>query len=66
MVVCGTLIFWNYFLDWLSYRVKFVEKLLEPAGLPIMHDGVLLKRNLRQEFMTEDELKSLLARARRI
>jgi uncharacterized membrane protein YcaP (DUF421 family) len=60
VVVCGTLIFWNYFLDWLSYRVKFVEKLLESPPLEIVRDGAPLLRNLRQEFITEDELQSLL------
>jgi uncharacterized membrane protein YcaP (DUF421 family) len=60
VIVCGTLIFWNYFFDWLSYRISFVERLLEPPPLPIVRDGVLLRRNMRQELITQDELMSLL------
>jgi uncharacterized membrane protein YcaP (DUF421 family) len=59
-VVCGTLIFWNYFLDWLSYKIPAVERLLEPPPLPIVRDGVMLRRNMRQELITQDELMSLL------
>jgi uncharacterized membrane protein YcaP (DUF421 family) len=60
IIVCGTLIFWNYFLDWLSYKLPAVERLLEPPPLPIVRDGVMLRRNMRQELITQDELMSLL------
>lgn len=60
IIVCGTLIFWNYFLDWLSYKIPAVERLLEPPPLPIVRDGVMLRRNMRQELITPDELLSLL------
>ncbi|WP_428306191.1 DUF421 domain-containing protein [Lacipirellula sp.] len=60
VVLCGTLIGWNYFLDWLAYRSPFVQRLLEPAPLPVVRDGKFLRRNMRQEFITEDELRGQL------
>jgi uncharacterized membrane protein YcaP (DUF421 family) len=60
MVLCGTLIGWNFALDWLAYHSKFVQKLLEPPPLPIVRDGQMLRRQMRQELVTVQELQSLL------
>jgi uncharacterized membrane protein YcaP (DUF421 family) len=59
-VLCGTLIGWNYLFDWLAYRYPAFQKILEPSPLPVIKDGRLLKRNMRQELITEDELLSQL------
>jgi uncharacterized membrane protein YcaP (DUF421 family) len=59
-VLCGTLIGWNYLLDFLAYRSSFVASILEPSPLPLVKDGRMLRRNLRQELMTVDELLSQL------
>src|ERR1044071_9397967 len=50
IILCGTLIGWNYLFDWLSYRYPAFEKLLEPPPLPVIRDGKLLRRNMRAEF----------------
>ena len=60
IVLCATLIGWNYLLDWLAYRSRFVQKMLEPSPLPVIRDGEFLRRNMRQEFITEDELRGQL------
>jgi uncharacterized membrane protein YcaP (DUF421 family) len=60
IVLCGTLIGWNYFFDWLAYRFPMFQKLLEPEPLAVIKDGKFLRRNMRQEFITEDELVSQL------
>lgn len=60
VVLCGTLIAWNYLFDWLAFRFKAFEKLLEPPPLPVIQNGKLLRRNMRAEFITEDELLSQL------
>ena len=60
LVLCGTLIGWNYLFDWLAYRYPTFQRMLEPLPLPVIRDGRLLKRNMRQEFITEDELLSQL------
>jgi uncharacterized membrane protein YcaP (DUF421 family) len=60
LVLCGTLIGWNYLFDWLAYRYKWFQRLLEPAPLPVIHDGKMLLRNMRRELITKDELESHL------
>jgi uncharacterized membrane protein YcaP (DUF421 family) len=60
VVLCGTLIFWNYLFDWLAYKYPVFEKLMEPAPLPVIKNGRLLRKNMRAEFITEDELLSQL------
>jgi uncharacterized membrane protein YcaP (DUF421 family) len=56
MVLVSVLIGWNLFLDWLSFRSAFVRRLAEPTSLCLVKDGRMLKRNMRREFITEEEL----------
>ena len=55
-VLVGTLIFWNVLLDWLSYRSPFVRKVVSAPPLCLVMDGELMHRNLRREYITEEEL----------
>lgn len=60
LIVGGTLIGWNYVLDMLTGRSAFVRKLVRPAELKLVENGRLLRRNMRREFISEDELMSQL------
>src|ERR1041384_6886535 len=60
VVLCGTLIGWNFLFDWLAYRYPAFQKILEPSPLPVIRNGQFQRRNMRQEFITEDELRSQL------
>jgi len=60
LILVTTLIAWTVFTDWLSYRSKFLEKLLQPPPVPLVRDGRILHRHLRHEFVSEDELRSKL------
>ena len=60
VLLVGTIVGWDYFLNWLGYRSRWVHHLLRPAPLPLIKDGRLLRRNLRQELITTDELMSEL------
>ena len=55
-----TIVFWNILLNWLSYRFKVFERLLAPPPLQLIKNGKLNRRNMRSEFITEDELKGQL------
>jgi len=59
-ILVGTIVAWNYFFDWLTYRSRALEKLLEPPPLLLIDDGRILWRNLRQENVSEVELRSKL------
>jgi uncharacterized membrane protein YcaP (DUF421 family) len=59
ILVC-TILFWSYAFDWLGYRLPWFRKLIEPPPLPLIREGKLLRKNMRQELITEEELKSQL------
>ncbi len=60
IVLVSTILFWSYTFDWLTYRFEWFRRLTEPPPLPLIQGGKLLRRNLRQELITEDEVKSQL------
>src|SRR5262245_66402165 len=33
MVLVGTLAFWNYWIDWMSYRYRWFERFAEPPAV---------------------------------
>ena len=56
IVLVTTIVFWDYFLDWLGYRFPLLRPLVRPAPLLLIKDGHIQRRNLRQEMITEEEL----------
>ena len=56
LILVGSIAFWSYFLDWLGYRFPGVRRLLHPPPLPLIKDGRMQRRNMRQEMITEDKL----------
>ena len=59
-VLVTTIVGWNYALDWATYRFAAVRRIVEPPALMLVRDGRVLRRNLRQEFITMDELRAQL------
>lgn len=59
-VLVGTIIAWDYSLDWLGYRFPVVGRVLRPAPLPLIKDGRALRQNMRKEMITMEELLSQL------
>jgi len=59
-VLITTLMAWNYLINALSYRVAFIEWLVSSPPLQVVCDGQILRRNMRSEFLTEEELMSHL------
>lgn len=55
-VLVGTIFVWNYALDWLAFRSRTVHRLLHPEPLPLIRDGTVVRRNLRAEMLTLDDL----------
>lgn len=60
VVLVSTIVFWNYLFDFLSFRFKRFRRFSEPEPLCIIKDGVKLARNMRREYLTDDELQSML------
>jgi uncharacterized membrane protein YcaP (DUF421 family) len=59
-ILVGTLIGWNMLIDWLAFRFSALRELLEPPALLLIRNGRVLRRHLRLELMSEDELKAKL------
>jgi uncharacterized membrane protein YcaP (DUF421 family) len=60
IVLCATIIGWSVLFDWLAYRFKSLRGILEAGPLPVIKDGRMLPRNMRQEFLSRDDLLSQL------
>jgi uncharacterized membrane protein YcaP (DUF421 family) len=60
ILLVGTIIFWNYFLDWLGFRFPLIQRLIHPPALLLVQDGEIQRRNLRKELLTDDELRGML------
>ena len=62
VLMIATLIGWNYLLNLLSFHSPFFEKLISGSAVQIVRDGRLMRRNMRREYLTEDELMAQLRR----
>jgi uncharacterized membrane protein YcaP (DUF421 family) len=60
LLLVATIVLWAYFLNWLAYRVPFIQRLLVAPPLELVRDGRELPRNLRRELVTHEELISQL------
>ncbi|WP_349631368.1 YetF domain-containing protein [Bradyrhizobium sp. AUGA SZCCT0222] len=60
LVLVLTIVFWDFALNYLSYRYKPFAHLLAPTPMLLIKDGDMIKRNMRKEFITDDELSSEL------
>jgi uncharacterized membrane protein YcaP (DUF421 family) len=58
-----TIVFWDYALDWLEFRFPALRSLTRPKSLVLVRGGRVLRRNLRRELMTEEELRAELRKA---
>ena len=60
LIVIATLMLWNYLVNLLSFRIVGIERLTSAPPIEVVRDGRLLRRNMRKEFLTEEELMSHL------
>jgi uncharacterized membrane protein YcaP (DUF421 family) len=60
LILVATICFWDYLLDWLGHEIPVFQRLIHPAPLLLIKDGRMLRKNMRQEMITQDELISLI------
>jgi len=58
ITLISTLVFWNVLIDWASYRFPAVERVFAPPRLTLVRDGRLVRRNMRSQFISLEELMS--------
>ena len=56
VTVVATIFAWNYALDWLAYRSRFMYWLLHPPSLLLVRNGQIQHRNLRSQLITKEDL----------
>lgn len=59
-ILVATIALLDYFVDWLSYKVPALRRLLRPAPLLLIKYGRMQKRNMRREKIQEEELLAQL------
>jgi uncharacterized membrane protein YcaP (DUF421 family) len=58
LVLVLTVVFWDIALNWLGYRFRIFARLLAPPPMELVRDGKMNRRNMRREFINEEELRS--------
>jgi uncharacterized membrane protein YcaP (DUF421 family) len=59
LLVC-VIIGWSYVLDFVALRSAWFARLIRPRPLRLIHDGKVLRNNLRHEMLRPEELDGLL------
>lgn len=60
LALLGTIVFWNFALDWLGFHFPWFERFLRDPPLLLIQDGKMLALNMRRELITKEELMSQL------
>lgn len=63
VVLVATILGWSYATEWLQYRVPAFGRLVREPKLKLIENGRMLHRNMRQEFVTPEELMAQLREA---
>lgn len=59
VVLVATILFWSWALDWLDYRFPELQ-LIGATPIALIRNGRLVRRNLRKQRITEEELMGQL------
>ncbi len=60
LVTVLALLVCNYMVDWMSYRWKWLHRLLEPKPLVLVENGQVNREHLNRERISDDELAAQL------
>lgn len=59
-ILIATILFWSTLIEWLGSRYPRFERLVRDSKLKLIENGQMLRRNMRQEFVSVDELMAEL------
>lgn len=60
LILVSTILGWNLLFDFLSYKSPRLRRVFRPEELLLVRDGRIIHRNLRQEYMSEEDLREKL------
>lgn len=55
-VLVATIAFWNWLLDWASFRFERVRRMVEPPPALMIRNGRLMRANMKRELVSPEEL----------
>ena len=59
-ILLSTIIGWNWLIDWASFHSPAVARFTTPPAIVLVRHGRLLRRNLRREHLSDEELTGKL------
>ncbi|WP_292452284.1 DUF421 domain-containing protein [Methylibium sp.] len=62
-VLVGTVLFWSYVLEWAAHRFPALERILHAPTLVLIENGKMLRKNMKAELVTKEELMAQLREA---
>jgi uncharacterized membrane protein YcaP (DUF421 family) len=60
LILVGTIVGWNWLLDYVAFRSKTARKLINPGRLLLISDGRPVARNMQKQYITLDDLRAKL------
>jgi uncharacterized membrane protein YcaP (DUF421 family) len=60
LILIGTLVFWNIFIDWLAVRWPWLDAHLHPKPIPLVREGEMVRDQMRKVWVTPAELSARL------
>lgn len=60
LILVSTIIAWNVAIDWIAFRVPALRRILVPPELCLVRNGRIQRRNMRKEFISDEELEAKL------
>ena len=59
-VLVATILFWTFLLEWAGHRFPAFERLLRAPTLVLVENGKMLRKNMKAELVTKEELMAQL------
>jgi uncharacterized membrane protein YcaP (DUF421 family) len=59
-ILVATIAGWNYALDWAAFHFPALRRIVEPPPLALIRHGTMLRKNMRRELVSADELRAKL------
>jgi len=59
-ILIGTIVGWNWLLDYLAFKSKFMRRFVNPSRLLLISAGKPQLRNMGRQFLTLEDLRSML------
>lgn len=59
-ILVATIAFWDYFLDWVSFRFPALQPVFRPPPLLLIRNGRLQRHNMKKQMIQEEELMGQL------